>query len=126
MTVRARPAQSAAVAPTAQTEPGLVPATMNIAQAAVYLGISKATLYTWRTRRPGFGPRAVKAGGALRYRRTDLDTWIDEHAETPVVDMAVGSDGPGDSGSVTPRLAEPSLSRRSRPRYLHPRRPSER
>jgi predicted DNA-binding transcriptional regulator AlpA len=54
---------------------------LNIDQAAAYLTISKATLYTWRTRRPGFGPRAVKAGGALRYRRSDLDAWLDAHTE---------------------------------------------
>ena len=41
----------------------------------------KATLYTWRTRRAGFGPRAVKMGGCLRYRRADLDAWIVEHLE---------------------------------------------
>ncbi len=68
----------------------LTPATMNIAQAATYLGIAKSTLYTWRTRRPGFGPRAVKAGGALRYRRSDLDEWIEAQAESP--DVHPGSD----------------------------------
>ena len=42
---------------------------LTIDQAAAYLAIPKATLYTWRTRRVGFGPRAVKIGGCLRYRR---------------------------------------------------------
>ena len=44
---------------TERGRPALTPATMNIAQAAAYIGIAKSTLYTWRTRRPGFGPRAV-------------------------------------------------------------------
>jgi predicted DNA-binding transcriptional regulator AlpA len=57
-------------------------AMLDVGQAAAYVGLSKATLYTWRTRRPGFGPRAVKAGGALRYRRSDLDAWIDAHTES--------------------------------------------
>lgn len=48
-------------------------AILTIDQAAAYLAIPKATLYTWRTRRAGFGPRAVKLGGCLRYRRSDLD-----------------------------------------------------
>jgi len=52
-----------------------------IDQAAAYLAIPKATLYTWRTRRAGFGPRAVKLGGCLRYRRCDLDAWVADHVE---------------------------------------------
>ena len=55
---------------------------LTIDQAAAYLSIPKATLYTWRTRRAGFGPRAVKLGGCLRYRRSDLDAWVAEHLET--------------------------------------------
>ena len=53
-----------------------------IDQAAEYLTIPKATLYTWRTRRVGFGPRAVKLGGCLRYRRSDLDAWVADHVES--------------------------------------------
>lgn len=87
----------------------LLPATMDIAQAATYIGIAKSTLYTWRTRRPGFGPRAVKAGGALRYRRSDLDAWIEAHAEAvnldPELDIETGD-----------RVAHGSMSRRSGPR----------
>jgi excisionase family DNA binding protein len=52
-------------------------------EAAQYLAIPKATLYTWRTRRTGFGPRAVKIGGCLRFRRSDLDSWIEAHVEQP-------------------------------------------
>lgn len=55
---------------------------LTIDQAAEYLAIPKATLYTWRTRRVGFGPRAVKFGGSLRFRRSELDRWIEEHLET--------------------------------------------
>ena len=54
---------------------------LTIDQAAAHLAIPKATLYTWRTRRSGFGPRAVKIGGCLRYRRSDLDAWVAEHVE---------------------------------------------
>ncbi len=56
---------------------------LTIDEAANYLAIPKATLYTWRTRRAGFGPRAVKIGGCLRFRRSDLDAWIDAHVEQP-------------------------------------------
>ena len=94
----------------------LMPATMNIGQAAAYIGIAKSTIYTWRTRRPGFGPRAVKAGGALRYRRSDLDAWIEAHAEAldlePEQDVENDDqrDNPASSGGLG------SMSRRSGPR----------
>lgn len=55
-----------------------------IEDAADYLSITKATLYTWRSRRPGFGPCAVKVGGCLRYRRSELDRWIVAHTEAPL------------------------------------------
>ena len=53
-----------------------------LADAAAYLSIPKATLYSWRTRRAGFGPVAVKVSGMLRYRRSDLDAWVAKHVET--------------------------------------------
>lgn len=96
--------------------PALTPATMNIAQAAAYIGIAKSTLYTWRTRRPGFGPRAVKAGGALRYRRSDLDAWIEAHAEA--LDLEPAGDVVRDAEPGFPAVSRAldSLSRRSAPR----------
>ena len=46
-------------------------------EAGKYLGISAATLRLWRTK--GTGPRHFKAGEKLiRYRRVDLDRWIQE------------------------------------------------
>lgn len=57
-------------------------AILTIDEAARYLCIPKATLYTWRTRRAGYGPRAVKFGSCLRYRLSDLDAWVADHVET--------------------------------------------
>lgn len=97
----------------------LVPATMNIAEAALYVGMAKSTLYTWRTRRPGFGPRAIKAGGALRYRRSDLDAWIEAHAEVLDSDpeLDVGNDNHrSQRGKAPASNALGSMSRRTRPR----------
>ena len=92
--------------PTARGGLALIPATMNIAQAAAYIGIAKSTLYTWRTRRPGFGPRAVKAGGALRYRRSDLDAWIEAHTEAldlePELDVEKDNHGSKRGRTPTP------------------------
>jgi predicted DNA-binding transcriptional regulator AlpA len=112
-------------APSAESRPAergrlaLVPATMDVAEAAAYIGIAKSTLYTWRTRRPGFGPRAVKAGGALRYRRSDLDAWIEAHVEALDLEAELGIDNGrgsrGDHSSTSDTLG--SMSRRSRPRH---------
>lgn len=79
---------------------------LTIDQAAAYLAIPKATLYTWRTRRPGFGPRAVKLGGCLRYRRTDLDAWVAEHVET-VDDVAGIPEQRGSDGVSLSRVSGP-------------------
>jgi excisionase family DNA binding protein len=80
---------------------------LTIDQAAAYLSIPKATLYTWRTRRAGFGPRAVKLGSCLRYRRSDLDAWVADHLESF-----------DDTATIPEQRAEDgvSLSRASRPR----------
>ncbi|HZJ06746.1 MAG TPA: helix-turn-helix domain-containing protein [Nocardioidaceae bacterium] len=84
-----------------------------IDQAAAYLAIPKATLYTWRTRRVGFGPRAVKLGGCLRYRRVDLDAWVAEHVES--FDEAAEIPESRRGKASPPRIGV-SLSRTSRPR----------
>jgi excisionase family DNA binding protein len=89
------------------TEPAAEHTILTIDQAAAYLAIPKATLYTWRTRRAGFGPRAVKFGGCLRYRRSDLDAWVAAHLEFSE-DVPALPDQRGDSGL--------SLSRSSGPR----------
>jgi excisionase family DNA binding protein len=50
-------------------------------EAADYLQLSPRLLQQWRY--VGRGPRFVKAGHAVRYRRADLDAWLDAHAVTP-------------------------------------------
>jgi predicted DNA-binding transcriptional regulator AlpA len=55
---------------------------LNTEEACGYLGVPKATLLTWRVRRPGYGPRAVKAGGRLKYRLSELDRWLSAHEES--------------------------------------------
>ena len=89
------------------TDTSIGGAILTIDEAAAYLSIPKATLYTWRTRRAGFGPRAVKLGGCLRYRRSDLDAWVAEHVEN--FDDVPGTPNPRPDDGV-------SLSRSSRPR----------
>jgi len=47
---------------------------MTVQQAAIYLGLAVSTLNKWRCH--GGGPAFVKMGRAVRYRVTDLDTYI--------------------------------------------------
>lgn len=61
---------------------------LNTDAAGGYLGVPKATLLTWRVRRPGYGPRAVKAGGRLKYRLSELDRWLRAHEESFVDEEA--------------------------------------
>lgn len=76
---------------------------LTIDQAAEYLAIPKATIYTWRTRRTGFGPRAVKIGGSLRYRQSDLDQWIAAHIETFGLDQNLDTDTATGAEPESPR-----------------------
>jgi excisionase family DNA binding protein len=47
---------------------------MTTAEAADYLRLSKPTLE--RARVSGDGPLYCKLGGSVRYRRADLETWL--------------------------------------------------
>jgi excisionase family DNA binding protein len=56
--------------------------TLNPTKAAKYLGISEAALRLWRSE--GKGPRHFRAGEKLvRYRRADLDAWIEARLSAP-------------------------------------------
>lgn len=52
---------------------------MSISEVAEVLGVPSATVYQWRHR--GVGPRGVKVGRYLRFRREDLDLWIEARAD---------------------------------------------
>jgi excisionase family DNA binding protein len=43
---------------------------------ASYLGVPRATVYVWSSRR--IGPRGVRVGRYLRFRRADVEAWLDE------------------------------------------------
>ena len=51
------------------------------AAVAEYLGMPAETLKQWRHR--GTGPRYLKVGKHVRYRRTDVDAWCEAMAVTP-------------------------------------------
>jgi len=57
---------------------------LNEHQAARYLGVSAAVLRLWRSE--GKGPCYFRAGEKLvRYRRADLDAWIEARLSVPAV-----------------------------------------
>jgi len=45
-------------------------------QLAAYSNVSVATVYDWRHRRSG--PPGFRVGKHVRYRRSDVDSWIDD------------------------------------------------
>ncbi len=54
---------------------------LNERQAARYLGVSPGTLRLWRSE--GRAPRFFRAGKLVRYRRADLDSWIESRLSDP-------------------------------------------
>jgi len=58
-------------------------------QAAELLGLSKNTLNRWRY--TGDGPRFVKLGRAVRYRREDLDNWVASCGRTSTSSAVMGA-----------------------------------
>ncbi len=54
--------------------------------AAAHLHLSKA--YVEKLRLAGGGPTFLKLGRAVRYRRSDLDRWLDAQARTSTSEVA--------------------------------------
>lgn len=52
------------------------PRVLNSAQAAEYIGLAKQTIADLRVK--GGGPMFCKMGRSVRYKREDLDAWIDQ------------------------------------------------
>lgn len=45
---------------------------------AAYLGLPVGTIYRWRVK--GTGPRGIRIGRHVRYRRSDVDAWVEARA----------------------------------------------
>lgn len=56
---------------------------LNERQAARYLGVSPGTLRLWRSENRS--PRYFRAGKLVRFRKLDLDSWIEERLIAPPV-----------------------------------------
>lgn len=53
---------------------------LNTREAAAYTRLGKPTLERFRL--TGEGPRFAKLGSAVRYRRSDLDAWLESRLVT--------------------------------------------
>lgn len=54
---------------------------MNTREAAEYLGLAPSTLEHWRLMEPRQGPTLVRLGAQVRYRKSDLDDFIEASIE---------------------------------------------
>ena len=48
-------------------------------ELATWLGVPVSTIYNWRYTRSG--PPGFKVGRHVRYRRAEVDAWLDEQRE---------------------------------------------
>jgi hypothetical protein len=54
---------------------------LNTEEAAEYVGIKKRTLEDWRRRSIAKGPCYLNLDGLIRYRRSDLDKYLDSGSQ---------------------------------------------
>jgi predicted DNA-binding transcriptional regulator AlpA len=59
-------------------EPINPPSLMTPQDLSEHLGVPVATLYGWRYN--GYGPPGFRVGKHLRWRRSDVERWIDQQA----------------------------------------------
>ena len=52
---------------------------MTLAEVAAYVRVPLETVRYWR--KHGRGPRSMKVGRYVRYRRRDVDNWLDEQTQ---------------------------------------------
>jgi predicted DNA-binding transcriptional regulator AlpA len=59
---------------------------LTTAQAAALCGMREGALVDWRSRRRG--PRYIKVGASVRYRRSDVLAWLEANTVTPAESAA--------------------------------------
>jgi len=60
-------------------------ALLNVKQVAQYLQLKESTIYSWA--QDGKIP-AIKIGRTWRFRRTDLESWLERHLKGEASEMA--------------------------------------
>jgi len=60
------------------------PKLMTATEVADYLGVTVTAIYGWRYKNEG--PRGYRLGnGRVRYRREDVEAWLEDQADKPKV-----------------------------------------
>ena len=59
-------------------QPDVLPRLLSPEDLRVLLGVPLKTVYVWNA--AGTGPRLLRLGKHVRYRREDVETWLDERA----------------------------------------------
>ncbi len=54
---------------------------MTLAEVADYLGLSRGSLY--QRRHIGNAPRGFRVGASLRFRRSEVDQWLEQRRDEP-------------------------------------------
>ncbi len=52
---------------------------VSVPELAAMARVSVATVYGWRTRDKG--PRGIKVGGQIRFRRSEIDRWLEANSD---------------------------------------------
>lgn len=52
---------------------------MTVPEVADYLNVTRQAIYQWRHK--GGGPRSIKVGQRVRFRRSDVDAWLAAHTD---------------------------------------------
>ena len=63
----------------ATAAPAASPVWMTTEQVAAKLGLHPQTIRQWR-HRGTVGPKSYKMGGAVRYKESDVDAWLDKNS----------------------------------------------
>lgn len=57
--------------------------------AAQYIGVRRKTLEWWRL--TGAGPQFIKMSRLVRYRRSDIDAWVESRIRQSTSDRGAGA-----------------------------------
>jgi predicted DNA-binding transcriptional regulator AlpA len=66
-----------------EVRPGKAKIFLTSVEAAELIGVTRSCLAVWRHSGTK-GPRYLKVGGFIRYQRSDIDAWMEQHARKPV------------------------------------------
>lgn len=59
-------------------QPPILEPLLSVEAVAAFLGVPVATLYQWRHKNTG--PRSIRVGRYIRYRREDVDRWLERQS----------------------------------------------